>query len=120
MLYSVNTESFVLKSPSRELVFKDGQPGTPYMLLCTASWCHYCQRLLQVINEVDAQIGGRFTFLQAEQTDQKTGGLVKELGVNGYPSIYFVEPDGVVDRSAFAGERTPSGIISALYERGAL
>jgi thiol-disulfide isomerase/thioredoxin len=120
MIYSVNTDNFILRLPSKELVFKDGQPLNQYMLLCTASWCPHCRRLLQVINQIDLQLGGRFTFLQAEQTDVRTGALMKELGVEGYPSMYFIEPDGVVDRTGFRGDRTVSGITTALLERGAL
>jgi len=120
MIYSVNTENFALVAPENRLIFKQARPATQYLLLCTATWCPHCQRLMQVVHEIDKQLNGRFTFLQAEQTDPKTRSLMTELDVQGYPTMFFIAEDGFVERNQVKVERTVSGIINLLYERAAL
>lgn len=120
MIYSTTARDFTLKQPSHQLVLKSAQPTTQYLLMCVASWCGYCKRLKKEIHELDAELKGRFTFLEAQETDPANRALFAELKVAGYPSLFFIDGDGVVDRTGYQGDRTSQAIKRALIHRAAL
>lgn len=120
MIYSVTAKDFTLKSPSRQLVLKGARPDRQYLLLCVASWCNYCKRLNSAIRALDDDLRGRFVFLEAQETNPSTRSLLTELNVQGYPSIFFIDNEGVVDRTGYHGDRTAQGIKETLLLRGAL
>lgn len=119
MIYSVTASDFIVKNPSRQLVLKAARPVTQYLLMCVASWCSHCKKLKKAIHELDQDLRGQFTFLEAQETPANRP-LFGELNVTGYPSLFFIDTDGVVDRSGYHGERTSQGIKEALISRAAL
>ena len=88
--------------------------------MCVASWCGHCKKLKKAIHELDQDLRGQFTFLEAQETNPANRALFAELNVTGYPSLFFIDTDGVVERSGYRGDRTPQAIKQALIERAAL
>jgi len=120
MIYSVTTADFAVRSPHRELFLKSARPPRQYLLMCVASWCGHCKKLKKAIHDLDQDLRGQFTFLEAQETNPANRTLFAELNVSSYPSLFFIDSNGVVDRSGYHGDRTWYAIKQALIQRAAL
>jgi len=113
-------------------------PGRPTVLVIWAAWCPHCQVELPILNRVkndypgievvsintaqgkgagplpqDLVAKGHITFPVAIDDAKRT--LATAMGVEGFPTVYFVNPDGTVYQQG-AGEATESDLRAAFAD----
>jgi len=89
----------------------------PGLLLCVAEWCGYCQQLKRELEKLDDEILQAFVFMSLEETDAMAKPLLEQLGVNGFPTIFFIRENGIVEKVAYEGERSAVALRDALLDK---
>jgi thioredoxin-like negative regulator of GroEL len=80
--------------------------AAPSLVFVGVKWCRHCQNALPVLKDVASIIG---TVVPTYYVDaEKEPKLAASLGVDGYPTILFVNNNGTVK---FEGERTVDAIV---------
>jgi thiol-disulfide isomerase/thioredoxin len=106
--------------------------GSPTVLVGWAPWCPHCQKELPVLGEISRAFPGVRVvtvvtaiglhpgptadgFMEAHglafpvAVDDAAGTIAASLGVQSFPTVYYVRPDGTVE-AAVQGEEDPSTI----------
>lgn len=81
------------------------------MIVFKADWCGHCRRLLPELEEVSSNTGQLYpiVIIDADKNPQ----LVKKAGINGFPTVKFVNKQGYI-KSDYSGGRTASDILEAI------
>ncbi len=66
--------------------------GKPSLVLFYVDWCGYCKRFAPYIPQLKKQYGNKMNVVMVNCEDAKNADLVKEYGINGYPSVFMVNP----------------------------
>jgi len=64
----------------------------PMVVNFYVDWCGYCQRLAPVLNSLKNQYKSDFNFVWVNCEDKKYGKIVEDYGIDGYPTLYIVDP----------------------------
>ncbi len=106
--------------------------GSPTVLVGWAPWCPHCQKELPILGEISRDFPGVRVvtmvtaielhpgptadgFMKAHglafpvAVDDTAGTIAASLGVQSFPTVYYVRPDGTVE-AAVQGEEDPSTI----------
>ena len=97
MIYSAGSKNFIRVAPLGEIVLSKRTNNTRYVLVCVASWCGYCKRLLPVVHDLDRHYKGKTVFLIAEETKPDGKALQKALDVQAYPTVFLINEDGSIN-----------------------
>lgn len=67
----------------------------PVVVFFYADWCGYCQRFAPTYNEVakSKDIKKKFAIAYVNCDDQANSALVSEYGVQGFPTVFVVNPE---------------------------
>lgn len=80
-------------------------------------WCYYCKKALPEMEAAEEISKSPNTSLYfAKVNCQNNPEITKRLGINKYPTIYFINKDGSIG-SEYNGERYKHDIISYLCVR---
>jgi thiol-disulfide isomerase/thioredoxin len=82
----------------------------PGILLVWASWCGHCSRFKPVYNELDQKLNGGFTVLALEDTQIENASISNALGVQGFPTIKFVDGSGRITAD-YNGDRSMPDLL---------
>ena len=99
---------------SADLKSKCPEDGVAIVKFYT-NWCGYCKRLTPVWDKLvgdydNIELNGKKVRILSVDCE-KYKGMMKEFGVEGFPTIKVISPDGVSD---YAGERTYSAFEAFL------
>lgn len=78
------------------------QPG---MLLVWAGFCGHCTRFKPVYSELDKKLGKGFQLMAIEDKKITSAKLNSALGVQGYPTILWIDGSGRISGS-YNGDRS--------------
>lgn len=82
------------------------------MLLIYAEWCGHCHRFIPDFEKIDSLTGSNYICAKIEDK-QLNPKLMKELGVNGFPTIKFFDKNGyVISDYPNDQQRTVDNILS--------
>jgi thiol-disulfide isomerase/thioredoxin len=81
------------------------------LLLVKADWCGHCKRVLPELEEVSRLTGSAFPIYKLDSDKNKN--TVNKLGVNGFPTIFFIEQDGRISKQ-YEKERTTRAFINEI------
>jgi thiol-disulfide isomerase/thioredoxin len=110
--------------------------GSPTVLALWAPWCPHCQKELPILSGAVARYPGVKLVTIATEVNEKPGPtvdeyvssrgltfpvamddraatLAKAFGLQGFPTVYYVNPDGTVNRSV-VGEAPESDMEAAI------
>ncbi len=99
-----------IKNVNGKLVIS-GMNGQPGMLLVKADYCGYCTQFMPTYKQVAERIGNGAFQLLVLDSKQLTDFSTKSLGIQGYPTIKFVESSGHVNSAVYSGNRTVPDIL---------
>ena len=68
--------------------------GSGGMVIFKADWCGYCVRTLPELEKVATQTGTIYPIYKVDV--DKNPKITKELGITGFPTIFFVNRDGSI------------------------
>ncbi len=83
----------------------------PCILLIWANWCGHCNRFKPVYNELEQRLGDGFTVLALEDTQIQNSAVTNALGVQGFPTIKFVDASGNIVAD-YTGDRSMSDLLT--------
>ena len=82
---AMNYGDAVLNSSERYYMKKHFNPdASARLVMYSASWCGYCKKLRQVLNEKDIA----FTEIDVEKSAQRQA-MTTALDIGGYPLVYY-------------------------------
>ena len=82
---SLNYGEAVLSSAERSYISRHfTADGKPELVIYGASWCPYCKKLREALNNN----GIKFREIDVEKSAQRTS-MTKTLGISGYPLVYY-------------------------------
>lgn len=80
------------------------------MFAVTAPWCGHCAELKKSVAEAQYRRSFDFFFLDGD----KAGKLVAQMGIEGYPTIYGVQPGGLLIE--YPGARDAQTLANTFYK----
>lgn len=84
------------------------------MVIIKADWCGYCQRALPELNKVSNLTGSGYPIFKIDADKNKN--LVNSMGVQGYPTIFFINKSGTVAEK-YNGDRTRDAILAEICKK---
>ena len=96
----INGDSTIIKSITK-----------PAILLVWAQWCGYCTRFKPVYNELDQRLNGGIEVLALEDKQITNAKMANAIGVQGYPTIKFVNDSGVIVAD-YKGDRSIQDLLN--------
>lgn len=90
--------------------------GNPGMLLAHATWCGHCKRFMPTYQNMCKQLnqaGDAFNCLaiESEEFKKDSGKLSEALGIEGYPTMFWVAQDGKII-GQYQGQRDANSILT--------
>lgn len=76
------------------------QSSKPTIIKAFATWCHYCSRMQPIFEQVEKEVGQKYTF--AEFDIEKAPELTKQLAVQSLPTFIFIKNNKEVGREVGA------------------
>lgn len=107
-------------STSLEGLEGESAKGTAECLVFSTTWCPHCQKLKPIWEKITAENDGKvvngytikMTEVDCTNEDEETKMLMSKYGVEGFPTIKMVKPDGsVVDFDAKPSEASLTQFI---------
>jgi thiol-disulfide isomerase/thioredoxin len=89
-------------------------PPVGGMVIIKTDWCSHCQRALPEFEEVSKLTGGIFPIYKLDGDKNKE--LVNSMGVSGFPTIKFINPDGQISDN-YQGTRDKKSILDGICKR---
>ena len=110
---------------SQELTSKDFQKkgnsyyitkafGTGGLLVVKTEWCSFCQKLFPIIKQVSNKLGKTYPIFKLDA--DKNSKLTKELGVQGFPTIFYIERDGRIS-GQYTSSRDEGSILKGICDK---
>lgn len=84
----------------------------PALLYVNVSWCGHCRAARPIMEKVSGVLGSVVPVYSIDGT--KRDDLVEALGVQGFPTIFYVSQAGALYK--YEGERTVDHITSAVCQ----
>lgn len=111
-MQDISSTDFVVNNSARSVSIK-GDANVPGMLLVYASWCGHCQRFMPEYQKfADAARGKGYRVYRIESAKLNPA-ISALIGVQGYPTLKFVLPDGKIGHS-YTGPRTVESLKSTI------
>jgi thiol-disulfide isomerase/thioredoxin len=88
--------------------------GTGGLVMVKADWCGYCKRAMPELQKVSNMTGNAYPIYKIDADKNKS--LVNSMGVNGYPTIMFIERDGKLSEK-YEGERDSKSILDKICKK---
>lgn len=85
--------------------------SAPSLVFVGVEWCKYCQQAKPILENVARTLGTAVPVYYVN-ADVNTH-LTKMLGVQSYPTLFFVSSDGIFK---FEGERSVNNIVGFVCE----
>lgn len=85
--------------------------ASPSLLFVNVTWCPHCKDAKPLLDKVASALGHAVPVYSID--GDRNSALVKQLGVESYPTLLFVNQDGI---KKFAGERGFDSIIGFVCE----
>lgn len=86
--------------------------GKSGLLAVTASWCHFCAKAAPEIEKLAKMTGSVYPVCYIDA--DKCKATVNLLGVEGFPTILFIE-NGIV-KETYSGERSSGAMMNAVCD----
>ena len=105
---------------SRDITKKDGNyyvkklAPTGGMLLVKNDWCMHCRKLAPILEQVSKKLGKAFPIVKLD--GDSNNAIVQALGVEGFPTIFYVERDGLISKR-YEGERSDGAFLQAICDK---
>ena len=64
----------------------------PAMVFFYVDWCGYCKRFAPLMPDLKKKYNGKINMVMVNCEDAKNGDILKNYQINGYPTIYLVNP----------------------------
>lgn len=64
----------------------------PIIALFYANWCSYCIRFMPKYKMIADIYNGKYNFVMINVEDPQYEKLVKDYSINGFPSIFIIDP----------------------------
>lgn len=88
--------------------------GTGGLVLISQDWCGHCQRVKPELSKVASMTGNAFPiFIVNGDADPE---LVKDLGVRGFPTIFFIGKNGAIGEQ-YSDARTKEAFVKNICEK---
>lgn len=84
------------------------------MVMVKADWCGHCKRALPELEKVSSLTGAAFPIYKIDADKNKE--LTSAMGVNGFPTILFVERDGKIS-TKYEGGRESRQILDKICKK---
>jgi thioredoxin-like negative regulator of GroEL len=88
--------------------------GTGGMLVVKQDWCGHCKTLAPILEKVAKKLGKAYNILKLDGDDDS--GIVESLGVQGFPTIFYIERDGKVSGKYTSG-RDEFSILQGICDK---
>ncbi|MEZ6045512.1 MAG: thioredoxin fold domain-containing protein [Planctomycetaceae bacterium] len=77
----------------REVALEAKQTGKPMLLKFTAEWCTFCHKMEKSFDRTDVSqlVNENFVPIKVDADENKK--LVKEIGIDGFPTTVIISPD---------------------------
>ena len=89
------------------LKFRGETLPKPSLLYVNVTWCGYCRRAMPMMESVAGMLGSAVPVISVDGDEYDV--LVKEWGVNSYPTLLYVNEMGAITK--FEGDRTIQNIV---------
>lgn len=96
----LNKDSFS-KGPSNQLIVSDKRTdGKVGLMVAYAHWCPHCRNVVPTYKELASLLKKEknMAISAFECSDGECSQIASQLGVNGYPTFFFLECDGSLRR----------------------
>lgn len=80
--------------------------AAPCLVFVGVAWCGYCKQARPILDKVASVLGSVVPTYYVDADERKE--LAKSLGVKSYPTILFVNNNGI---KKFEGERSVDAIV---------
>ncbi len=84
------------KKPSEYAVgidYNEAMKGDkPVLTLFYADWCRFCIRFMPIFEKIAEKYGDNIILAKVNVEDSNYRGLVEEIGIMGYPTVYILDP----------------------------
>lgn len=85
---TIHTDQFMEKFVDQKT------PDRPAVIDVSAEWCGWCKKMHPHLEQLAKKYSGKIDFFQLNyETDLE---LIRQLGVNSYPTLIFIKADGSV------------------------
>jgi thiol-disulfide isomerase/thioredoxin len=84
------------------------------LLIVKADWCGHCKRTLPELEKVADMTGSVFPIYKLDA--DKYPSVVKRLGVEGFPTIFWIDRKGQVG-DTYEGERSTAAFLKAVCNK---
>lgn len=88
--------------------------GTGGMLVVKQDWCFHCQKLSPVLEGLAKKLGNSYKILKLD--GDKDSVIVESLGVQGFPTIFYIERDGRVSEK-YNSNRDEFSILQGICKK---
>jgi thioredoxin-related protein len=85
----------------------------PGMLFIYANWCHFCSDFKPIFNDI-VNISGNNVCLSSIEESVLTRPLNRALKINGFPTIYFFDQNGLIGSNPYEGQRNKQAILDVI------
>lgn len=93
MIKNLNDSNFSQKGDSYYI--NDAKP-TGGLLMVKADWCGHCVRTLPILEDLSKKLGNSYPIYKLDSDANPR--IVAGLGVQGFPTIFYVNRDGKVGK----------------------
>ena len=89
---------------------KSGKSG---MVVFYAPWCHFCQMLVPEYKKLSMKSGIKVYAINVDENQEVTS----NFGVQGFPTIKYVNKLGEIDGETYYGERDAESMMKFIKEK---
>jgi thiol-disulfide isomerase/thioredoxin len=108
MIKEIFTSDITTNSGSNYILKAKGTGG---ILMVKQDWCGYCVRALPAFEESSKKLGSAYPIFKMDGDKNKAA--VSKLGVQGFPTILFIDRNGKIGKK-YEGDRTTGDILSSV------
>ena len=110
-------DSSVVVLNDNEIVSKNGDvyinnpkfKGKLGLLKCYAPWCPHCTHMVDDLKYLSDRFND--SFIIGSVDCDKYGDVSKKVGLSGYPTLYFIDENGKIDKK-YEGSRDKNTIVN--------
>ena len=93
----------------------------PMIVFFYTDWCGFCQRFAPTFDKVtkDSKVKENFAIAYVNCEDKDNSKWVEEYGIQGFPTVYVVKPDGkkvTLDNNTFFNDDSKKVITERVLE----
>ena len=111
----ININEIKYKNGDLYIRNKEGKKG---LVMIYAEWCGYCKLLAPIWKKFINKYKNKYTIRALNSEGSINNKMILEkLGVQGFPTIKYINKDGKISKDSYEGERNINDFVNYLLKK---